>query len=132
MTASKKKPGWSDLKKKLTELDQSALLALVHDLYSASKDNQIFLHTRFSMEENPLELYKKVIKRWISPEIPHESGPSISKAKKAITDYRKAVGDPANLAELCVFYCECCTDFLSMVWKMKATTIRWQACSNNP
>ncbi|HEX7814980.1 hypothetical protein [Dyella sp.] len=31
---------------------------------------------------------------------------SIAKAKKAITDYKKAVGQPEGLAELMVFFCE--------------------------
>ena len=31
---------------------------------------------------------------------------SVAKAKQAISSYRKAVGDPAGLAELTVFYCE--------------------------
>jgi hypothetical protein len=31
---------------------------------------------------------------------------SISKAKKAIADYKKAIGQPDGLAELSVFYCE--------------------------
>jgi hypothetical protein len=31
---------------------------------------------------------------------------SISKAKKAIVDYQKAIGQPAGLAELLIFYCE--------------------------
>jgi len=31
---------------------------------------------------------------------------SVSKAKKAISDYKKALGQPDGLAELTVFYCE--------------------------
>jgi hypothetical protein len=31
---------------------------------------------------------------------------SVAKAKKAISDYKKAVGAPEGLAELMVFYCE--------------------------
>ena len=30
----------------------------------------------------------------------------MAKAKKAIADYRKAVGRPEGMTELCVFYCE--------------------------
>lgn len=33
-------------------------------------------------------------------------GTSVAKAKKAIADYKKAVGQPDGLAELIVFYCE--------------------------
>ncbi|QBI05321.1 hypothetical protein EYF70_27105 [Pseudoduganella albidiflava] len=38
---------------------------------------------------------------------------SVSKARKAISDYRKALGQPNGLAELTVFYCEEVFDFLS-------------------
>ena len=31
---------------------------------------------------------------------------SVAKAKKAISDYKKAIGQPAGLADLMVFYCE--------------------------
>jgi hypothetical protein len=33
------------------------------------------------------------------------------KAKQAISSYKKAVGEPAGLAELMVFYCECAAGF---------------------
>ena len=35
------------------------------------------------------------------------------KAKQAISSYRKAVGEPAGLVELMVFYCECAAGFCS-------------------
>jgi hypothetical protein len=37
---------------------------------------------------------------------------SISKAKKAIADYKKAIGHPDGLAELSIFYCEEAFNFL--------------------
>ena len=36
---------------------------------------------------------------------------SVAKAKKAIADYKKAVGTPDGLAELLVFYCEQASSF---------------------
>ena len=36
----------------------------------------------------------------------------MAKAKKAIADYRKAVGRPEGMAELCIFYCEEATRLL--------------------
>jgi hypothetical protein len=36
---------------------------------------------------------------------------SVVRAKQAISDFKKAVGDPAGLAELMVFYCECAAGF---------------------
>ena len=44
----------------------------------------------------------------------HE-GPDVSvgKAKKAVSDYKKAIGLPQGVAELSVFYCETALDLLS-------------------
>ena len=36
---------------------------------------------------------------------------SVAKAKQAISNYRKAVGEPAGLAELMVYYCETAAGF---------------------
>ena len=40
---------------------------------------------------------------------------SVAKAKKAIADYRKAVGKPAGLAELMTYYCEQASTFAADV-----------------
>ena len=37
---------------------------------------------------------------------------SVSKSKKAIANYKKAIGRPEGLAELSIFYCEEAFDFL--------------------
>ena len=38
---------------------------------------------------------------------------SVARAKQAISNYKKAVGDPAGMAELMVFYCEQAAGFCS-------------------
>lgn len=40
---------------------------------------------------------------------------SVIKAKQAISSFKKVVGDPAGLAELMVFYCECAEGFCNDV-----------------
>jgi hypothetical protein len=108
----KSTPSWSDVKTRLADFDRAGLLGLVQDLYAASKDNKAFLHARFGLGDDPLEPYKDVIIRWINP--PDLRNPiSVSKAKKAISDYKKALGQPEGLAELTVFYCEEVFDFLA-------------------
>lgn len=82
------------------------MLALVQDIYAASKENQIFLHARFGLGSDTLKPYKATIARWLWPDISRGQETSISKAKKAIADYKKAVGKPEDLADLMVFYCE--------------------------
>ena len=40
------------------------------------------------------------------PDVLRNQNTSVAKAKQAISSYKKAVGEPAGLAELMVFYCE--------------------------
>lgn len=108
----KKKPGWSELKRQLSELDRPALLGLIQDLYAASANNQTFLHARFALGKDVLQPYKATIHRWVCPDVMRDQDISIAKAKKAISDYRKAIGRPDELAELMVFYCESCMNLL--------------------
>ena len=65
------------------------------------------------MGEDALEPYKKTIDRWLWPDLFRNQDTSVSQAKRAISDYKKAVGDPEGLAELMVFYCEQAAGFCS-------------------
>src|SRR5258706_7740023 len=47
-----------------------------------------------------------MISRWICPDILKNEPWSVAKAKKAIADYKKAIGHPEGMTELSVFYCE--------------------------
>jgi hypothetical protein len=49
------------------------------------------------------------------PDVRKNQDTSVSKAKKAITDYKKAIGKPEELAELMVFYCEHAVGFCNAV-----------------
>jgi hypothetical protein len=111
---SKSQPTWTDVKAKLASLDRAGLLSLVQDLYAAHKDNQLFLHTRFGLGGDALEPYKQTIEQWVAPDVfSRKVTISVAKAKQAITDYKRAVGDPVGLAELMVFYCEQAAGFCS-------------------
>jgi hypothetical protein len=103
---SKSQPTWTDVKAKLADFDRAALLGLIQSLYRAHKDNQTFLHSRFGLGGDVLEPYKKIIDRWLWPDVLRNQDISVSQAKRAISDYKKAVGDPEGVAELMVFYCE--------------------------
>jgi hypothetical protein len=103
---SKSQPTWTDVKAKLADFDLAALLGLIQSLYTAHKDNQTFLHARFGLAEDVLEPYKRTIDRWLWPDLFRKQDTSVSQAKRAISDYKKAVGDPQGLAELMAFYCE--------------------------
>lgn len=102
---------WSDVKANLADFDRAGLLALVQDLYAANKENKAFLHTRFGLGDDPLKPFKATIHRWLWPDFFKNHDVSVAKAKKAIADYKKAVGQSEGLAELMVFYCECAIGF---------------------
>ncbi len=99
-------PTWADVRAFLLTFDRAGLQGLVQDLYAASKDNQAFLHARFGLGSDQLGPYKATISRWINPDLMKNQAVSVSKAKNAIADYKKAVGRPEGLAELSVFFCE--------------------------
>ncbi len=110
--SNKKNPTWSDLKRQLVNFDHVELLELIQDLYTANKQNQAFLHARFDLGENVFTPYKATIDRWVCPDVMLNQDISVAKAKKAVSDYKKAIGRPEGIAELTVFYCESCMSFL--------------------
>jgi hypothetical protein len=105
-------PTWSDVRTALLDFDRAGLRGLVQDLYTASKDNQAFLHARLGLGHDQLGPFKASISRWISPDLMKGQPISVSKAKKAIVDYKKAIGRPNGMAELSIFFCEEAFGFL--------------------
>ncbi|CAG9184844.1 hypothetical protein LMG23992_05357 [Cupriavidus laharis] len=109
--ARKTSPSWSDVKTKLADFDSAGLIELVQALYVASKDNQAFLHARFTLGQDVLKPYKVTIDRWLWPDVFRNQDTSVAKAKKAISEDKKAIGQPDGLVELMVFYCERASGF---------------------
>ena len=105
-------PTWIDVRAALLRFNRAGLQGLVHDLYATSKDNQAFLHARLGLGADRLKAYKANISRSICPDLIRNQPISISGAKKAIADYKKAIGRPEGLAELSIFYCEEALSFL--------------------
>jgi len=127
------KPAWTDVKAKLASFDRRGLLGLIQSLYAAHKDNQTFLHARLGVGSDLLGPYKETLDRWLWPDVSRNEDTSVTKAKQAISSYRKAVGEPAGLAELMVFYCECAAGFCNnLVNQDEVFSMHWSACSNRP
>ena len=103
---TKSRPNWSAAKAELAHFDRTALVGLVKDLFALSPDNSAFIAARLGLGADTLAPYRKTISRWIRPDVVRGRDVSVSKAKKAILDYRKAIGNPEGVAELSVFYCE--------------------------
>lgn len=114
-TAMKSTVRWSDVKTCLAGYDRDRLLKLVQDLYAANKDNQAFLHAKLGVGGDVLKPYKATISRWLWPDVFKNQDTSVAKAKKAIADYKKALGQPEGLAELMVFYCQQAAGFYADV-----------------
>ena len=97
---------WNLVKAELRHLDRAGLVGLLKDLHALAPENRAFLAARFGLGPDPLAPYKTSISRWICPDVARGQDISIKKAKKAISDYRKAIGQPEGVAELSIFYCE--------------------------
>lgn len=104
--AQQRETTWSELKTELSKVDRAGLLGLLKELQALNPENRAFLAARFGVGDDPLSPFKKVISRWICPDLMKGQDVSVAKAKKAIADYRKAIGRPEGLAELSIFYCE--------------------------
>ncbi len=99
-------PSWKDVKTVLLTFDRAGLLGLVQDLYVVSAGNRAFLQARLGLGSDPLAPFKASISRWINPDLMRNQRVSVTNAKKAIADYKRAIGEPNGLAELSIFYCE--------------------------
>ena len=108
----KTKPSWVDVKEKLADIDRAGLMQLIADMYAADKINQSFLHTRFYLGGDPLDAYKKRIHKALFPNVMgRNSDVKITDAKKAISEYQKAIGLPGGMLELRLCFCEVAMDF---------------------
>jgi hypothetical protein len=100
MTARKQKPTWSDLKRQLADLDRRALLGLIQDLYTASKNNQAFLHARFALGEDVLDPYKATIDRWVCPDVMRNQDISVAKCEYVRLNRPRTPSDVAGTHKL--------------------------------
>ena len=105
-------PTWSDVRAALRDFDCAGLRGLVQDFYTASEDNRAFLHARLGLGHDQPQPFKANISKWICPDLMKGQPISASKAKKAIADYKKAIGRADGMAELSIFYCEEAFGFL--------------------
>ena len=112
---AKSKRRWAEVKAHLASFDRAPLLRVLEDLYAEDNGNRAFLHARFGLGENPLQPYKKIIDGSLWPDVFRGERTSVSTARRAITQYKKAIGNPVDLAELLVFYCERAVGFCQKV-----------------
>ena len=113
MNLEKSSKGWTDIRHQLKSWSKLALLALVKDLYEVSPGNRDFLHARFQAGAAggaALEQYRgKIIEQFF----PHRGFGKLklAEARKAIRDYRKAIGSLEGTIDLLLTYVENGTQF---------------------
>lgn len=100
------KTAWLTIKETLNQCSQRDLLHLIHELYQFSPENKRFLTARFVREVNSDSLaeYKHIIQRSVCPEPPKPL--KLEAARKAISHYKKAIGDTVGVLELSLYYVE--------------------------
>lgn len=65
------------------------------------------LHTRFDCGDDVLAPYKKKLKRFLNPEdVRSDQDVSVSKARRLLSDYKRATGKPEQFLELKMFRSE--------------------------
>lgn len=107
----KKTPSWIDVKRNIKSFNNAQLLELIGDLYRLSENNKEFFHARFSLSEDPLESYKRIIQNAIHPYLEDSETLDIERAEDAIERYSKAIDDVKGETELMVFFVECGNNF---------------------
>ena len=104
-------PSWKDIEKIVGLFEREQLIDLISDLYRLSASNKDFFFTRFSIGDDPLPKYKKIIQDSVHPYLEDNETLDIGKAIDAINRYSRAVDNPAGEAELRVFFVECGNNF---------------------
>ena len=107
---------WSDLKKKLADLDRPALIALIKDLHDASKTNQAFLAARLASPletAGALDSYRDRIVQAFYPRRGMSSQmPKLAVGRAVLREYKRARPEDRNgLADLMLTYVETGTRF---------------------
>ncbi len=105
--SKQKSPTWSQIKARLSSLDDKELLNIVRDLYRLNADNKVFLATRLGIDDHQslVEPYRRAIRREFNPDrgFPRLD---IAAARKALNDFKRASADSRAVADLMVFYVE--------------------------
>ncbi len=78
----RKPDGWRIVRQHLETLDQSAVIALVKDLYEAAADNRDFIQARCHVGESGGAILEKYRLKMRNSSIPSEAKPNSSLARR--------------------------------------------------
>ncbi|NQU83559.1 MAG: hypothetical protein HQ536_02510 [Parcubacteria group bacterium] len=105
---------WSKVKSNLTNLSKKDIVKHVGEIYKKFPQTQEYFQSIMTVEgeEELLEKYKKIIKEEF---FPSRGWPrdffSLSKAKKAISQFKKLAEKPQNVADIMLYYTEIGVEF---------------------
>jgi hypothetical protein len=109
MTKHARSAAWKDVKTILAQQSAPELLQLIRDLYALRPENKEFIRARFLSTEETLQPYKTIIQESLYPEGTYDEPIQLARARKAISDYKKATKNARGTLELMVYYVECGT-----------------------
>jgi len=110
MTNKSTKGSWNGVKAALRAADQSALLAVIRDLYDASPDNRRFLHARFLGPGTELEKYRALILDAMYPNVFGRKPVRVGEAQRLVRHFEQATGDTDATIDLMLTLVEAGTD----------------------
>ena len=99
----------SKIKEKLLLLNTKELIGIISELYTLSQQNENFCNARLlNNTDDVLEVYKQLIRKYMYPDLTKRNQDiSLSSARKAISEYKRATGSLTGTLELMVYYIEC-------------------------
>jgi len=105
------KPRWQQTKAALKWKSKEDLLKLIRCLYDMAPENRAFIEAFVGSVKEALDQYRERVSEAVAPAPSSNKRISLSKAKQAIREYRRAAGDPVGVVDLMLCYVEAGTDF---------------------
>jgi hypothetical protein len=109
------KPKWSDVKRRLKDLESRELVSVIKDLFDASVENRRFLAARILQNDlgpEVLESFRAQIhESFFTPRGSPQEPLRLAEGRKAIRDYRNATDDVEGTLHLMLTFVESGTDF---------------------
>ncbi len=96
----------SALKSTVEKTSAEVLARLVLDLCGLRDENKAFVEARLDATSDPLKPFKERISKALYPDLVSREPIRIGAARRAVTDYTKATGNPAEVLELMMYYVE--------------------------
>ena len=100
-------PTWAKVKQVLGNWQSKELLTLIGELYRLSATNRDLLHSRSRIENHPMDRYRRVVEKGLCPNVLRDERIDYQASKRAIKEYRSAIGDVAGSCDLLIYFVEC-------------------------